>query len=294
MLALAAATEGPWHRTASLIEDSGSAVRVLDREWSGFELMPETELAALVDRIPVGNVARFRDLIEKYEAAGVRVVTVLDESYPSNLRQIFNRPPFLFIKGNLREEDARSIAVVGTRLATARGLALARELSSELAIRGITVLSGLARGIDAAAHAGTLASEGRTVAVMGTGIDHVYPSEHQSLAEEIVSAGGALVSQFMPASGPSRYSFPMRNVVMSGMAVGTVVVEASDTSGARLQARLALEHGKRVYLVRSLVLEQEWAKRYAMKPGVRVIESVDEITEAVAEITGPAAQLTLR
>jgi len=164
VLALAAATAGPWYRTASLIEDAGSAVRVLDREWSGFELLSATELAALVDRVPSGALPRYRDILERYQASGVRVVTVLDDNYPTNLRQIFNRPPFLFIKGDLREEDTRAIAVVGTRRASDSGLALARTLSSELASRGVTVLSGLARGIDAAAHAPALASGGRTVA----------------------------------------------------------------------------------------------------------------------------------
>lgn len=294
VLALAAATDGPWYRTASLIEDAGSAVRILDRGWSGFELMSEAELTALIDRVPPESVTRYRELIEQYEGNGTRLVSILDEAYPANLRHIFNRPPFLFIKGDLREEDTRALAVVGTRQASERGRAMAGELSSKLASRGVTILSGLARGIDAAAHKAALDASGRTVAVMGTGIDRVYPSEHELLANEIVSSGGALVSQFMPDSSPSRYSFPMRNVVMSGMSLGTVVVEASATSGAKLQARLALEHGKRVYLMRSLVLAQEWAQRYSERPGVRVIDSIEELLGSVVESTAPAAQLTLR
>jgi DNA processing protein len=294
VLALAAATEGPWHRTASLIEDAGSAVRILDRDWSGFELLAEGELAALVDRVTPAEVDRYRAVIEGQQAAGVRVVTVLDQDYPVNLRQIFNRPPFLFVQGALQEQDATSIAVVGTRKASERGLELARLISARLAGRGITVLSGMARGIDAAAHGAALTALGRTIAVVGTGIDRVYPPEHGALAREIVASGGALVSQFMPGSGPTRFSFPMRNAVMSGMAIGTVVVEASATSGARLQARLALEHGKRLFLVRPLVLEQEWAQRYSQRPGVRVVDSVAEILQAVAEGVVPPAQLTLR
>ncbi len=294
VLALAAATQGPWHRTASLIEGTGSAVRILDRDWSGFELLAEGELSALVDRVTPADVDHYRAVIEGQQAAGVRVVTVLDQDYPANLRQIFNRPPFLFVKGELHEQDARAIAVVGTRRASERGLDLARSISARLAGHGITVLSGMARGIDAAAHGAALAARGRTIAVMGTGIDRVYPPEHLALAREIVASGGALVSQFLPGSGPTRISFPMRNAVMSGMAIGTVVVEASATSGARLQARLALEHGKRLFLVRSLVLEQEWAERYAQRPGVRVVDSVSEIEQAVAEVAVPAVQLTLR
>ena len=294
VLALSAATQGPWHRTASLIEDAGSAVRILDRDWSGFELLAEGELSALVDRVTPADVDHYRAVIGGQQAAGVRVVTVLDQDYPVNLRQIYNRPPFLFVKGELQEQDARAIAVVGTRNASERGLELARLISTRLAGHGITVLSGMARGIDAAAHGAALTARARTIAVMGTGIDLVYPPEHGALAREIVASGGALVSQFMPGSGPTRFSFPMRNAVMSGMAIGTVVVEASATSGARLQARLALEHGKRLFLLRPLVLEQEWAQRYSQRPGVRVVDSVSEILQAVAEVAVPPAQLTLR
>ncbi len=294
VLALAAATEGPWYRTASVIEDAGSALRILSREWSGFELMPEPELAALVNRVTPVDVARFRAVIELQQAAGVRVVTVLDQDYPINLRQIYNRPPFLFVKGPLQEQDAKSIAVVGTRQASDRGRELAALVSSRLVSHGVTVVSGMAQGIDAAAHRAALAARGRTIAVLGTGIDRVYPPEHARLAQEIVDAGGAMVSQFLPGSGPTRFSFPMRNAVMSGIAIGTVVVEASATSGARLQARLALEHGKRLFLVRPLVLEQEWAQRYSHRPGVRVVESVTDILAALPEVGAPPAQLTLR
>lgn len=294
VLALAAATDGPWYMTASVIEDAGSALRILGREWVGLELMPEPELAALVNRVTPADISRFQAVIERQQAAGVRVVTVLDQDYPANLRQIYNRPPFLFVKGSLQKQDAKSIAIVGTRKASDRGRELAGLLSSRLSRHGITVVSGMARGIDAAAHRAALAAGGRTIAVLGTGIDRVYPPEHGRLAQEIVESGGAMVSQFLPGAGPTRFSFPMRNVVMSGMAIGTVVVEASATSGARLQARLALEHGKRLFLVRPLVLEQEWAQRYSHRPGVRVVESVSDILGAVAEVGAPAAQLTLR
>ena len=129
---------------------------------------------------------------------------------------------------------------------------------------------------------------------MGTGIQRVYPAENRELAARIVEAGGALVSQFWPDAPPTRYSFPMRNVVMSGMAVGTVVVEASSTSGAKMQARLALDHGKRLFLVESLVMHEKWARDYAERPGATVVKSVDDVLVALeSELRSGVSQLTL-
>jgi DNA processing protein len=158
----------------------------------------------------------------------------------------------------------------------------------------VTVLSGLALGIDTAAHEATLDTQGRTLAVMGTGIHRIYPAQNRDLADRIVKAGGALVSQFWPDAPPTRWSFPMRNVVMSGMAVGTVVVEASRTSGAKMQARLALEHGKRLFLVESLVMHEDWARKYAERPGATVVQSVDDVLAALeTELQSLGEQLTL-
>jgi DNA processing protein len=157
----------------------------------------------------------------------------------------------------------------------------------------VTVLSGLALGIDGAAHESALASGGRTVAVIGTGIRRTYPQEHADLARRIVAAGGAVVSQFWPDAPPTKWSFPMRNITMSGMAVGTVVVEASNTSGARNQARRALEHGKRLFLVEQLVMRETWAKQYAARPGATIVRSVDEILAALDADLRLGQQLTL-
>jgi DNA processing protein len=181
---------------------------------------------------------------------------------------------------------------VGTRQASQLGLEQARRLSEGLAGNNVTVLSGLARGIDGEAHRAALEAGGRTVAVMGTGIDRVYPAQHKGLAGEILSAG-ALISQFWPGAPPTKVSFPMRNVVMSGMALGTVVIEGSSTSGARMQGRLALEHGKRLFLVRSLVMQEEWARRYAERPGTTVVDSVEDILDVLVAMARPATQFTL-
>lgn len=281
-----------WYRTAAMVDDAGSAVRVLARDWNGFEPFDVDAAQELADRVHEEDVRRYEDLIEGLRAQGVSLVTVLDDGYPANLREVYNRPPFLFYRGRLVAEE-RAVAVVGTRRASDRGLEVASDFAMGLVARGVRVLSGLARGIDAAAHTATLAAGGRTVAVMGTGIQRIYPAEHEALASEIVEHGGALVSQFWPDAPPTRYSFPMRNVVMSGMAMGTIVIEASSTSGARMQARLALEHGKRLFLYETLVTREDWARRYAERAGATVVRSVDDVVEVLEELRRPVEQLTL-
>jgi len=292
VLALVGATRGEWYRTAALIEDAGSALRVVNRDWAEFEPFDLSVAEAMAERVKASDVPKYEALVAEYERRGIHVVTILDSAYPTNLRHVYNRPPFLFVRGDLREADNRAVAVVGTRAPSDAGLEQAAQLSRGLAAHGVTVLSGLARGIDSAAHQAALSVGGRTVAVMGTGIDRVYPVENEELAQAIL-ASGALVSQFWPTAPPTRISFPLRNVVMSGMAIGTVVIEAGPTSGARMQARLALEHGKRLFLVRSLVMQEDWAKRYAEQKGTVVIDSVEEILDVLVALAQPPVQLTL-
>jgi DNA processing protein len=210
---------------------------------------------------------------------GMKVVTVLDDEYPVTLRTIHNLPPFLFFRGRLREDDALAVAVVGTRQPSPDGAARARRMATRLAERGVTVVSGLARGIDTAAHEAALDAGGRTIAVLGSGLLRVYPKENEDLAHRIAESG-AVVSQFWPDMPPRRQNFPLRNVVTSGLGQGTVVIEASATSGARLQARLALEHGKHVFLLKSLVDDHPWARGYA-KRGALVIKDVDDVLRAL-------------
>jgi DNA processing protein len=291
VLALVAHARGEWYKTAALIEEARSAVRIVEGEWTGFEPL-EVQETTLRQEITPAELEGYSEMIGELEGQGVRVLTILDEDYPRNLREVYNRPPFLFVRGELSPEDEQAVAVVGTRRASPEGIREAGSLASQLAERGVTVLSGLAIGIDAAAHSAALAAGGRTVAVTGTGIKRIYPAQNRELADEIVRAG-ALVSQFWPDAPPTKYSFPMRNVVMSGMAIGTVVVEASNTSGARMQARLALEHGKRLFLVESLVLRESWARRYAEYPGTTVVESVDDVVDVLTATSRQVEQLTL-
>jgi DNA processing protein len=210
-------------------------------------------------------------------------VTVVDRDYPQTLRLIYNLPPFLLIRGSIADADLRSVAIVGTRNPSSDGIQRAGRMARLLVEQNVTVVSGLARGIDTAAHTAALDAGGRTVAVIGTGVNRCYPSENRELAERII-ASGALVSQFWPDSAPTTYTFPRRNVTMSGIAQGTVVIEASSTSGAKMQARLALEHGKKVFLVKSLTQHQEWARSYVENRGVI---QVDEVTDVVAKLDSP-------
>lgn len=234
------------------------------------------------------------------DKVGAQLLTVVDDDYPANLLLIPNLPPFLFVRGELGLDDARSVAVVGTRQASPIGLARADRLARELADQGVTVVSGLAAGIDTAGHRAALAVDGRTIAVIGTGIIRCYPTENEGLADQIVEAGSAVVSQFWPSTRPAKYTFPRRNVVTSGISQGTVVVEASSTSGAKMQARLALEHGKRVFLLRSLVTDQPWARSYVADRGAVEVDQIDDIlgwiadAEKVRQVTvARSEQLTL-
>lgn len=237
------------------------------------------------------------EVVAAADADGIRLVTVLDEAYPANLRLIFNLPPFLFYRGELRHDDARAVAVVGTRKPSEEGIRRARQIAAGLARQGVTVVSGLARGIDTVAHEACLGAGGRTIAVLGTGIRNTYPPENAELAERI-AATGALVSQFWPDSPPRTDTFPRRNITMSGIGQGTIVVEASATSGAKMQARMALEHGKQAFLLASLADQQAWARRYLERGAVRV-DDLDTVmtrlmsVEAIDQQSQQRRQLTL-
>jgi DNA processing protein len=290
-LALVARARSEWYLVSQLLEANGSALRIIERDWTGFE--PQELKNAIRDEpVTDDDIATCEALIDALKDEGVSLITVLDDTYPTNLRMIYNRPPFLFVRGTLRPEDDRAIAVVGTRKASDEGRALANRLATELVDGGVTVLSGLALGIDGTAHAAALDAHGRTIAVVGTGIRRTYPREHAELAQRIVEAGGAIVSQFWPDASPTRWSFPMRNITMSGMAIGTVVVEASKTSGAKSQARQALEHGKRLFLVEPLVMQEQWAREYAERPGAIVVKTVKDVIAALEVELNPARQLS--
>ena len=259
----------------------------LDALWAGriFETSAAAKRSGPVLKAGIRDPRPLMERVDTEVEAASRVdaqlVTVLDDGYPPNLRLIPNLPPFIFYRGALTDEDAFSVAVVGTRDATDQGIRRADRMARLLAERGVTVISGLARGIDTTAHRGALAAGGRTIAVLGTGITRCYPAENRDLAEEITRSG-ALVSQFWPTRAPGKDTFPRRNVVTSGLSQGTVVIEATKTSGAKMQARLALEHGKKVFLVKSLVTDQQWAQDYVANRGAVEVAEVEEVVKQLA------------
>ncbi len=229
-------------------------------------------------------LANAQEDLEKWSARGYQVLALSDPAYPANLRVVENRPPLLFVAGKLTPADRRAVAVIGTRQPSETGRELARGIAQALALAGFTVVSGLAAGIDAEAHRAVLQLGGeraravRTLAVLGTGLGQVYPPEHAELQAQ-VAEHGALVSQFWPDAPPTRNSFPARNAVMSGMTLGSVIVEASEHSGTRIQARHALAQGRVVVLLPP-TLRSEWAAELAEQSGVVVAEDASDVVGA--------------
>ncbi len=293
VLAIVETATSRWHQVAALLEAVGSARRLLQGDVPD-DLRPEERLIAThaVESVTSESVARQSRLLEGLDGEQTSLVTVLDEGYPSLLREVYNRPPFLFVKGALAASDELAVSVVGTRTASEKGLETARRLATGLVEHGVTVVSGMAAGIDTAAHEAALDAGGRTIAVFGTGIRRVYPAQNKGLAARI-ACQGAVVSQFWPDAPPTRSSFPMRNVVTSAMGIGSVVIEASGTSGAKNQATHCLDHGKRLFLMRDLVLQEEWAQRYAERPGTMIVESVEEVVAVLTSIAEAPRQLSL-
>jgi DNA processing protein len=228
------------------------------------------------------ELERASQLLDDWDERGIAVVSERDPVYPANLRAVADRPPALFVLGRLLPEDGRCVAVVGTRRPTAQGRTTARRVAAALVAADYTVASGLAAGIDTAAHTHSLAVGGRTVAVVGTGVDRCYPPENSGLQRRIASSC-AVVSCFPPGAPPTRRSFPIRNSVMSGLARATVIVQASATSGTRIQARTSLAQGRPVVLLKE-VLEQDWAAELSARDGVIVAEDAGEVPDLVSSL----------
>lgn len=219
--------------------------------------------------------------LAKLKEANLEYVYYDDPAYPEMLRRIFDPPPGLFVRGKLPPPDSLAVAVVGTRRPTPYGLAVAEKISLELARAGIVVVSGLARGIDSAAHQGALDAAGPTVAVLGCGVDVVYPPENRRLAEKIAAAG-AVVSEYPPGTKPEPWHFPVRNRIISGMAKATVVVEAGERSGALITADLALEQGRDVLAVPGNASSPvSKGPNRLIKQGARLVEDVADILEEI-------------
>lgn len=217
---------------------------------------------------------------------GVKIVPYTSDGYPRNLKSIYDPPLVLYIKGEMKETDAIALAIVGSRRSTYYGQSQAERMSASLANTGFCIVSGLARGIDAAAHRGALKVKGRTIAVLGNGMSTIYPPEHMELAER-VAENGALISELPMRTPPDSRNFPPRNRLISGLSLGVVVVEASTRSGSSITAQWALEQGKEVFAVPGNI-DSPYSRgtHRLIKEGAKLVECVDDIIEEL----GPLAE----
>jgi DNA processing protein len=256
--------------------------------------------AAGLDRRSLANLLAARralDLereVERIRRAGVTVLTWDDEAYPARLREIGAPPPVLYVRGTLSSEDEWSVAVVGTRSPSAYGLQMTRELAGVLARNRITVVSGLARGIDSEAHHAALAAGGRTIAVLGSGLDRLYPPENTDLARHIAGSG-AVVSEYAFGTKPEAGNFPARNRIISGLSLGTLVVEAGQSSGALITARFALEQGRETFAVPGSALSKRSAgTNHLIQAGeAKLVLGVEDVLEEL-NLTMLAQQAQVR
>ncbi len=287
------AADLPARTTLDLLDHFGSPEAVLSAG------LPEVYR---VCRLSGAEAARFAEARERdcgrdldvLARLGARIVTIHDGDYPANLRQIYDPPPMLFVRGSLEPGDERAIAVVGTRRATPYGRMATETLARDLAARRITVVSGLAVGADAAAHRGALAAGGRTIGVLACGIDVPYPRDTMELREKM-AAQGAVISEFPLGTPARRGRFRIRNRLISGLALGVVVTEAPERSGALITADLAANQGRQVFAVPGSVNSEFSRGTHALlRDGARLVESVDDILDEVAfpevpEVAAPAA-----
>ncbi len=219
--------------------------------------------------------------LRRLERSRARLLTWVDESYPASLQEIHDPPPFLFLFGDLLPEDQVAVAVVGSRSPSPYGRQMTRALCAGLARLGITVVSGLARGIDAEAHQATLRGGGRTIAILGSGIDVVYPGEHHGLFRAIAQ-NGAVMTEYLMGVTPEAENFPSRNRIISGLSLGTLVVEATERSGSLITAQYALEQGREVFAVPGPVGARSRGPHQLIKQGAKLSERVEDVVEEIA------------
>jgi len=265
--------------------------RLIDHFQSPQNIFQATDEALLqVDGVTGHHVAAIRshttppwvdDELDRVHRNGFRIVTLADSNYPRLLRQIPDPPPFLYVSGRL-DQSPLKIAVVGSRNATAYGITSTKRLSADLASLGLTITSGMARGIDTAARQGTLSVGGKTIAVLGSGLENIYPAVNKSLFQRI-SEQGAVVSEFPLSTKPEAHNFPMRNRIISGMALGTVVVEATKKSGSLITARLAAEQNREVFAVPGSIQSFKSTGTHTLiKQGAKLVENAQDIIEELA------------
>lgn len=264
-------------RLRKLIEHFGD----IEQAWTA---SPRALQAVLDDR-SAESLLRSRDRLlldremERIARAGIEVVTLADPGYPRLLSMIPSPPPVLYVRGHLLPEDDLAVAIVGTRRASTYGKEVTHRIATGLAEAGVTVVSGLARGIDGVAHSAAVRAGGRTLAVLGSGVDVIYPAEHKGLAEQIIGSG-ALISDYAPGRKPDAQNFPARNRIISGLSIGVIVIEAPSKSGALITVDFAADQGREVFVVPGSVLSDNCAGCHRLlRDGARIVTSADDVLD---------------
>ena len=266
-------------RIRRLLEVFGSAIKILS--------LTQSELAAsgIIPSTVARNIVSFKhdeflqNELRLMKESGVLALTFQNSDYPENLAQIPDSPVVLYVKGKLINEDNLAVAIVGSRRSSDYGLTVAEKFSSQLAQLEITIVSGMARGIDTCAHRGALQAKGRTIAVLGSGLSVIYPRENEKLFEEIADAG-AVVSEFPMTTAPVPFNFPRRNRVISGLSLGVIVVEAAKNSGALITSRFALEQGREVFAVPGHVdSPNSQGAHELIKQGAKLVQTIEDVLE---------------
>ena len=272
-------------RFVYLVKKFGSAKAILDA--SPKELKDTEDIGERIAH-NIKNKVNWKLAEEQLKIAqkkDINILTFFDKEYPGNLKNIYDPPPIIFFKGQIKPQDKKAIAVVGARKSSSYGKLVAESLVGELASRGITIVSGLARGIDSISHQAALKVGTRTIAVFGSGLDIVYPPENKKLADKITGSG-AVISEFFLGTKPQGENFPKRNRVISGLCLGTVIIEAGPKSGALLTAQHALEQNREVFAVPGDIRSQaSKGTNNLIKQGAKLVSSVEDILVEINELT---------
>jgi len=266
-------------RARRVVDHLGSAAAVFRASLT--ELEATGILASSAQSLATGKSMELaREEMARATAAGVEIVTLDDSLYPQQLKQIYDPPLVLYVRGQVEVISQPGIALVGTRHPTPYGSGMAERLACDLAAHGLVIISGMARGVDTAGHRGAIAAKGKTVAVFGTGIDVIYPKENSRLSEQILALGGTLISEFPIGTSAFPQNFPIRNRIISGMSVGVLVVEAAEYSGTRITARCALEQNRDVFAVPGNVTNKNsWGPNTLIKQGAKLVATWEDVWE---------------
>ncbi len=266
-------------KSRKLVEHFGSPEAVFRASLTELEATGIQAVSA--QSVATGKSAELaREEIARAAAAGATVISVDDPSYPPRLKEIYDPPLVLYVRGNVDVLTRPGIAMVGTRHPTPYGSGMAERLACDLAVHGLVIISGMARGVDTASHRGAIAAKGKTLAVFGTGVDVIYPKENSRLSEQILALGGALISEFPIGTFAAPQNFPIRNRILSGMSVGVLVVEAAEYSGTRITARCALEQNRDVFAVPGNVTNKNsWGPNTLIKQGAKLVATWEDVWE---------------